>query len=230
MGARMIPALLLACAAVETAPARALPAADARTRPVKLPTEGMRRYSEGKYKEATEVFQQVVNINLTSFMAYYYLGVCFIAERRYGDSIDPLKIALALQPDYVQAHLALGDAYLKQGDASEARAEYLRALDLQPTYAAAHDGLRRLFASTGQDDKAEAQYRQALEINVAFADSYTHLGDLFLRRCRLDDPIDLFLNAIAVRPDLRTAYTRPRNAYARLRLHHDAIAATPQPA
>ena len=227
MRARLIPALsVLAWVTLGISPAHALTASEARTRSFKLQTEGMRLYKEGKFKEATEVFQQVVNINLNSFMAYYYLGVCLIAERRYGDSIDPLKIALDLQPDYVQAHLALGDAYLKQGDASEARAEYLRALDLQPNYAAAHDGLGRLFESTGQDDKAEAQYRQALEINVAFADSYTHLGDLFLRRGRLDDAIDLFLKAIAVRPDFSTAYTRLGIAYARLQLYNDAIAAT----
>lgn len=226
MRAPIVPALVLACAALGTTPARGITAPEARTKSFKLQTEGMRLYKEGKYKEATEAFQQVVNLNLNSFMAHYYLGICLIAERRYGESIDPLKIALDLQPDYVQAHLALGDAYLKQGDASEARAEYLRALDLQPNYAAAHDGLGRLFESTGQDDKAEDQYHKALEINVAFADSYTHLGDLYLRRGRLDDAIDLFLKAIAVRPDFSAAYTRLGIAYARLHLYNDAIAAT----
>src|SRR5438128_69500 len=134
MRAPIVPALLLACAALGTVPARATTAGEARTKSFKLQTEGMRLYKEGKFKEATEAFQQVV--------------------------------------------------------------------------------------------KAEAQYRQALEINVAFADSYTHLGDLYLRRGRLDDAIDLFLKAIAVRPDFGTAYTRLGIAYARLHLYNDAIAAT----
>jgi tetratricopeptide (TPR) repeat protein len=223
--ARRAAALFLA-GALLPAPARAITAGDARTLSFKLQSEGMRLYKEGKFREATEAFQQVVGINLNSFLAYYYLGICLIAERRYADSIDPLKIALDLQPDYIQAHLALGDADLKQGDASEARAEYLRALDLQPNYAPAFDGLGRLFESTGQDDQAEAQYRKALEINVAFADAYTHLGDLYLRRGRLDDAIDLFLKAISVRPDFGAAYTRLGVAYARKRLYDDAIAAT----
>jgi len=224
MRARILPALLLVCA-LTPAPARAITAGDARTQSFKLQSEGMRLYKEGKYKEATEAFQRVVNINLNSFMAYYYLGLCLIADRRYGEAIEPLKIALDLQPDYVQAHMALGDACLKQGDAGEARAEYLRVLDLQPNYAAAHDGLGRLFESIGQDDAAEAQYHQALEINVAFADPYTHLGDLYLRRGRLDDAIDLFLKAIAVKPDFASAYTRLGIAYARRHLYDDAIAA-----
>src|SRR5437667_145356 len=111
MRAPIVPALLLACAALGTMPARATTAAEARTKSFKLQTEGMRLYKEGKFKEA-------------------------------------------------------------------------------------------------------------------FADSYTHLGDLYLRRGRLDDAIDLFLKAIAVRPDFGTAYTRLGIAYARLQLYNDAIAAT----
>lgn len=220
----LIAAALLLCAA-SPAPLFAIAAADARTTAFKMQSEGMRLYKEGKYKDAIEAFQQVVNLNLNSFMAYYYLGLSLLADRRYGESIEPLKIALDLQPDYVQAHLALGDAYLKQGDTTEARAEYLRALELQPGYAAAFDGLGRLFEVKGEDDQAEQQYRKALEINVAFADAYTHLGDLYLRKNRPEDAIDLFLKAISVKPDFSGAYTRLGVAYAKERMYNDAIAA-----
>jgi len=216
---------LLLGAALIPSPALAISAGDARTSSFKLQSEGMRLYKEGKYKDAIEAFQQVVNINLNSFMAYYYLGLSLNADRRYGEAIEPLKIALDLQPDYVQAHLALGDSYLKQGDTSEARAEYLRALELQAGYAPAYDGLGRLFEVIGQDDKAEQQYRKALEINVAFADAYTHLGDLYLRKDRPEDAIDLFLKAISVKPDFSSAYTRLGVAYAREQTYNDAIAA-----
>jgi len=158
-------------------------------------------------------------------MAYYYLGLSLLADRRYGEAIEPLKTALDLQPDYVQAHLALGDAYLKQGDTTEARAEYLRALELQPGYAAAFDGLGRLFEVKGDDEQAEQQYRRALEINVAFADAYTHLGDLYLRRSRPVDAIELFLKAISMKPDFSSAYTRLGVAYADEKMYNDAIAA-----
>jgi len=224
---RVLPAVAFACvAALPPSLAFALTASEARTHSFKLQTEGMRLYKEGKIKDAIDAFQQVVNINLNSFLSYYYLGICLNADRRYGEAIDPLKIALDLQPDYIQAHIALADAYLKQGDAAEARAEYLRALDLQPNFAPAYDGLGRLLESTGKDDEAEAQYRKALEINLAFADSYTHLGDLYLRRGRLDDAIDLFLKAISVKPDFSSAYTRLGIAYAGKHLYDDAIAAT----
>jgi len=216
---------ILCCAASLPAPLYAISAGDARTTSFKLQSEGMRLYKEGKYKDAIEAFQQVVNLNLNSFMAFYYLGLSLLADRRYGEAIEPLKTALDLQPDYVQAHLALGDAYLKQGDTTEARAEYLRALELQPGYAAAFDGLGRLFEVKGDDEQAEQQYRRALEINVAFADAYTHLGDLYLRKSRPVDAIDLFLKAISMKPDFSSAYTRLGVAYADEKMYNDAIAA-----
>lgn len=216
----------LAVVGLAVLPALAIPAGEARTQSFKLQSEGMRLYKEGNYRAATEAFQQVVNIHLNSFLAYYYLGSSLIAERRYGEAIDPLMVALDLQPDYIQAHLALGTAYLKLGDAAEARAEFLRVLDVQPNYAAAHDGLGQLFESIGQDDIAEKQYRQALEINIAFADAYTHLGDLYLRKDRVDEAIDLFLKSISVKPDFSQGYIRLGSAFARLHLYDEAIAAT----
>jgi tetratricopeptide (TPR) repeat protein len=220
------PLIVAACLAPTATPAFALTATEARSLSFKLQSEGMRLYREGKSREATQVFQQVVNINLNSFLAFYYLGLSLSAERRYGEAIEPLKIALDLQPDYVQAHLALGDAYLKGGDVAESRAEYLRALELQPHYAPAINGLGRLAESEGRDDEAETQYRKALEINVTFADAYTNLGELFLRRDRLDDATELFMKAIAVRPDFASAYTRLGIAFSRQKRYDDAIAAT----
>ena len=225
MRPRIAATVLVAGLLALPSPSFAIPAQDARTQSFRMQSEGMRLYREGKYKDAIEALQKVVNINLNSFMAFYYLGICLNADRRYGEALEPLKIALDLQPDYVQAHLALGDACLKQGDTGEARAEYLRALELQPGYAPAYDGLGRLFETMGQDGEAETQYRKALEINVAFADAYTHLGDLYLRKDRPEDAIQLFLKAIGMKPDFSSAFTRLGVAYAREKLYDDAIAA-----
>jgi tetratricopeptide (TPR) repeat protein len=200
-------------------------AGDARTQSFKLQSDGMRAYNEGRYKDAIALLQQVCNIHLNSAMAWYFLGLSLAAERRYSEAVDPIKIALDLQPDYVQAHLALGDTFLKLGETDEARAAYLRALDMQPNYAPAHDGMGRLLESMGKDDEAETSYRKALEINVAFADAYTHLGELYLRRGRLDDAVNLFLKAITMKPDFSQAYTRLGVALSRQERYEDALAA-----
>jgi tetratricopeptide (TPR) repeat protein len=223
--ARAAAAAVLTAVLLAPAPARAMTAADARHESFKLQADGLRLYREGKYPEAIEVLEKVVNIHLNSFMAWYYLGAALSAERRYSDAVEPLKTALDLQPDHLPAHLALGDCYLKLGDSSEARAAYLRALDQQANYAPAHDGLGRLAESLGKEDEAEDEYRKALEINPAFADAYTHLGELYLRRSKLQEASDLFLKAIAMKPDFSQAYVRLGVALSRQGRFDDAIAA-----
>src|SRR5262245_13724097 len=146
-----VPAAVFLAAAIlvagGAAPAYAIPAGEARTKSFKLQSEGMKLHREGHYKEAIALFEQVVNLQLNSFMAWYYLGISMAAERRYGEAVEPLKIALDLQPDYIQAHVALGDAHLKLGETTEARAAYQRAIELQQNYAPAYDGLGRLLES-----------------------------------------------------------------------------------
>src|SRR6267142_803256 len=193
---------------------------------VPILTPSLHRRARRSFRAAaTALLQQVCNIHLNSAMAWYFLGLSLAAERRYSEAVDPIKIALDLQPDYVQAHLALGDTFLKLGEIDEARAAYLRALDMQPNYAPAHDGMGRLLESMGKDDEAETSYRKALEINVAFADAYTHLGEMYLRKGRLDDAIALFLKAITVKPDFSQAYTRLGVALSRQERYEDALAA-----
>jgi superkiller protein 3 len=218
-------AAILALHAVLPTPAFAISAGDARTRSFKLQSEGMKLHREGHYPEAIAALKEAVNIQLNSFMAWYYLGLCLSAERQYTEAIDPLKIALDLEPDYVQAHVALGDVHLKLGEIGEARASYLRALGQQANYAAALDGMGRLEEAIGNDTEAESDYRKALEINVAFADAYTHLGEMYLRKARLQDATDLFLKAITVKPDFAEAYTRLGVALSRQGRFDDAIAA-----
>jgi tetratricopeptide (TPR) repeat protein len=204
--------------------ARAVTALAARNSAFKLQSEAMRLYKEGDYRKAIELLRQVTNLSLNSFLAYFYLGLCLIADRQYAEAQDPLKIALELEPGHIQAHIALGDACLKLGDTSEARAEYLRALDLQDNYAPAHDGLGRVFEAEGDDDRAVQEYQKALELNVAFPDAYANLGELYLRKGRLDDAIDLFRKAIEIKPDFSLGYSRLGIAYGREGLYHQAIA------
>ena len=60
----LLPICLLVLAAGAISPAGAISAGDARTQSFKLQSDGMRLYKEGKYRAATEAFQQVVKLKL----------------------------------------------------------------------------------------------------------------------------------------------------------------------
>jgi len=212
-------------------PAGASPRADVsrsqelKARVFKMLNDGIQAVKEGRSKDAIKLLEQASNIALNSFRAYFYLGVAYKADRQYQKAVEPLQVALELDPVNLQARVTLADCYLKRGDPAEALAEYHRALAQQGDYAPAFDGLGRAAEASGDVEKAVEHYRKAIALNPGFPDASMNLGDLLLREGRHNEAIDLFLQAIRVRPDFAAAYNRLGAAYAHQRLHNEAIAA-----
>ncbi|HKY32656.1 MAG TPA: tetratricopeptide repeat protein [Candidatus Polarisedimenticolia bacterium] len=224
-------ALSLFAAAAVLPPAREARAAEVsrsqeiRARVFKLLNEGIQAVKEGKPKEAIPKLESASRIALNSFRAYYYLGAAYKADRQYQKAIEPLEIALELDPVNLQARVLLAECYLQRGDPAEALAEYHRALELQSDYAPAHDGLGRVAEAAGDEEKAIEHYRKAIALNPGFPDAALNLGDLLMREGRHNEAIELFVQAIKVRPDFAAAYNRLGVAYARQRMGNEAIAA-----
>lgn len=51
-------------------------------------------------------------------------GLRNIEQGRLPEAVEALKRAIQLKPDYAEAHLALGKAYLRLGDKDSALEEY----------------------------------------------------------------------------------------------------------
>jgi tetratricopeptide (TPR) repeat protein len=198
---------------------------EVRARVFKMLNDGIQAVKEGRPKDAIPLLDQASRIALNSFRAYFYLGVAYKDDRQYLKAVEPLQVALELDPVNLQARVTLGDCYLKRGDPAEALAEYHRALEQQSDYAPALDGLARAAETAGDVEKAVEHYRKAIAVNPGFPDASMNLGDLLLREGRDNEAIDLFLQAIRVRPDFAAAYNRLGAAYAHQRLHNEAIAA-----
>ncbi len=196
-----------------------------RARVFRLLTDGIKAYKEARPKDAIPLLEEAAGISLNSFKAYYYLGLAYMADHKYLKAIDPLEIAIELDPVNLQAHVALGDCYLKRGDPEEALAEYHRVLAIQNDYAPGWDGLGRAAEASGDVEKAIEHFRKATDLNPGFPDPSLNLGDLFMREGRYAEAIDLFIKAIRVRPDFAAAYNRLGAAYAYQRLGNEAIAA-----
>ena len=64
--------------------------------------------------------------------------------------------ALALDPDLVEAHVALANVLQEQWHWTEAEAEYKRALELNPNNAGAHSWFALWLSCQGRTDEAVA--------------------------------------------------------------------------
>ncbi|ANM30011.1 hypothetical protein ABI59_11165 [Acidobacteria bacterium Mor1] len=195
-----------------------------RTESFRLINEGVSAYNRGDYSGAVESLSTVAAMALNSFRAHYYLGLALIGDRRYGEAIEMLEIALDLDPTHLNAHVNLGNAYLKLGDIDEASAEYYRAMKLRAEYPPALDGLARTAEARADDAKAIEMFRRAIASDQGYAEAYTHLGELYLRQDRLDDAVRLLAEAVSIRPDYAPGLNRLALAYSRLGLENEAVA------
>jgi len=196
---------------------------DVRKDAFRLLNEGVAAYNRADYRSAIVPLQKAAAISLNSFAAHHYLGLALAGDRRYAEAVEAYKIALDLDPDHLQANIAIGDAWLAQGDTDEAQPYYVKAGKLRPEYAAALDGLARVAEAQAEEDKAIALYERALASDKGFAPAYTHLGDLYLRAGKFDDAVKLLVEAVSVRPDFGPGLDRLAAAYGKLGFSNEAV-------
>jgi tetratricopeptide (TPR) repeat protein len=96
--------------------------------------------------------------------------------RDYPGAIDDLERAIALDPNYAEAHRALGYAQFNMGfNVDAADSEYQKAVALKPDYGEAHYALAFLYAMNDLDRGAE-HYKKAMALGV---EDERNLGERF---------------------------------------------------
>ncbi len=78
--------------------------------------------------EREAMFQQMVAEFPDSPMGHFSLGKLYLEERRWAEAAASLSKAVALDPGYAAAFLALGDAHAGAGETEAARTAYQAAL------------------------------------------------------------------------------------------------------
>jgi tetratricopeptide (TPR) repeat protein len=91
-------------------------------------------------------------------------ATALLAEGRFRQAEDHLRVALRLQPDYAEARGALGSVLCAQGRLDEGIEQLEQAVARAPGLAAAQQSLGEAHASRGRMDRALEHYFRALEV------------------------------------------------------------------
>jgi tetratricopeptide (TPR) repeat protein len=75
-------------------------------------------------------------------------------------ALDFITKAIAINPDYTEAHSNMGNVLQEFGKLDEAVASYNKALSIKPDYADAHSNLGTALGELGKLDEAVASYKQ----------------------------------------------------------------------
>ena len=126
--------------------------------------------------------------------------------QRHEEALASFRRAIALRPDFAEAHNSLGGALNDLGRHREAIESCEQALALRPHFAEAYGNLGLILTALNRHDEAIASCRKALSINPDLAEAHCNLG------CALNDlghqkeAIASYEQARALDPELAEAH------------------------
>jgi predicted O-linked N-acetylglucosamine transferase (SPINDLY family) len=140
--------------------------------------------------------------------AIYYnnFGNMLREKGRLDEAIAGYRRAVALQPDYPEAHNNLGNVLREARQPDAAMRSCAQAIALSPGYAEAYNNLGNALLDMGDFDAAAASFRKALAIRPDYAEAHSNLGNVLSAQQQPDAAIASYRAAVTINPALRTAH------------------------
>ena len=147
--------------------------------------------------------------NFQKARAHYDLGISYANDNNVQPAFVEFQKALELNPDYKEAHNAIGVLYLnKLEDYPNAIKHFKEALRIDPAFSEASNNLGTAYADTGRYKEAAEAYKAAL-LNPQYKNpalALHNLGMVYYKLSRYDDAINAFREALKRFSDLYQPY------------------------
>ena len=138
--------------------------------------------------------------------------------------IAQLQAIVKQQPNLVQAHSALGQAYFGREQYPQAESEFKRVLELQPKNISAQFNLGITLLNEKRFDDARGMFTQMLAQDAKSADAHYGLGLVDSGDGKYQAAIDEFKAAAQLDPRISGIYYEIGNCYTKLKMYDEAIA------
>ncbi|HEX4523292.1 MAG TPA: tetratricopeptide repeat protein [Casimicrobiaceae bacterium] len=133
--------------------------------------------------------------------AQFAQAAALLSQGKAVEAIECLERAVALRPDYAEAHLMLAQALRILGRIAESAASLEKGVALMPNFAEAHSNLGLLYGELGKRDAAEESFRKAIAIKPGLAWAHSNLGNILTAQGKFPAAIESYRKALAVEPN-----------------------------
>jgi len=130
---------------------------------------GMRYAEQGRTDLAIKTYEEAI-AGKDDALLRNRLGAIYGRRNRLAEAEEQFKRAIALKPDYAEAHANLGSVYGRTGRIEDAIKETEQALALDPNSLLALRNLGFAYAQMGRTDEARKLLQRALGLNPEQAD------------------------------------------------------------
>lgn len=139
---------------------------------------GLSHYTNGDLDAAITIFEGLAKRFPTIPTGIHNLGYLLTERGEAKAAIPYLQQAIKLAPQYVDAYLNLGRAYLLIDKYAAAEAAYRGAQQLEKS-ARTYNALGSALAQTGKSEQAIKAFRTALEFDNKFSDAWRNLAKIY---------------------------------------------------
>jgi len=178
----------------------------------------------GALDEAAEQFEAAIRLQPGEPAPQAGLGTVRLRQGRTEDARASFERALALDPYSAEAHLGLGRLAERRNDLPEALAQFREATRLDPSDTNARAALEAALARPSPPGRLDLTPLET-QAHPGSAEGLNEAGVDLARSGRIDDAIDDFHRAVAMRPDFQRAHLNLGRALAAKGRHEDAAAA-----
>lgn len=186
--------------------------------PLLLLFGGMTLARNADWRNGYMLFSADVKKSPNDSRLYHYLATV-MAESMYereqdtvkrkamdAESIENLKKALIIYPDFADAHIELGRVYDREKMHDSALVHDLRAIELNPNNATARNNLGNVYLAKAKWEEAKNNFLIAIQLNPNLKYSYYNAGLSFKQMQKFDSAIIYFNIALAMEPGNMNAH------------------------
>ena len=119
-------------------------------------------YSNGQIQEALENIEALSKDFPNSPLLLNISGVCYAGLSLMDDAVKSYEKAVAIKPDYADAHYNLGNILRDLGELDGAIKSYTKTIEIMPEYNEAQYNLGATLQQLGQLHEAIEQYELSL--------------------------------------------------------------------
>jgi tetratricopeptide (TPR) repeat protein len=172
---------------------------------------GLALYYERAYDDAIFELRRAIKLNPNNTAAIFNIKTIrtrlehFNAARIYsrmGDhlgAIEEYRVAISLDPRFIEARYRLGVELLQNGDKAGALKELHRAESISDQYTKIHEirfAMGLALRDLGQFEESRRQFGRVIASKPRFAPAYNEIGKIFLARKDYKNAIESFAEAI----------------------------------
>ncbi len=153
-------------------------------------------FAAGDLAAAEASLRRALQAEITSFWAWYVLGHCHFAQRRYLEAAGDFAACAAREPKFAWVHFNRGLALARAGRLTAAQDSYDQALSLAPEFAEARVNRALVELELDEPDRAFADLSAAIHLGRDDLIVFAALGETWARLGRRDESESYFASLL----------------------------------